>query len=196
MMGATLKAIGYICVFLQLALGVGLLAYSYSSMPYRVTINPFAVAAGSVFLLGARLLYIRLQKEQDSVGATTVEQQPPSIASGANSRSQTRASVLADYNRRSNIAAGIFLILLTIFLVLAAIGARSTGNIWQSYSYLPQAILIAIACAWFYAVWAYARWKGRSGFWALAGILGPAGLIILLILSHKPKDVAAAPRNA
>jgi asparagine N-glycosylation enzyme membrane subunit Stt3 len=94
--------------------------------------------------------------------------------------------VLATYQRKSNIAGAVWFV--TLLCLMALSSKESGGNIWRDGNLLPQFIFIAMGIAWFYALWAYARAKGHSGFWAAAGILTLLGLVILLLLPDKHKN--------
>lgn len=85
--------------------------------------------------------------------------------------------------RQSNIAAGIWFICL-IFLT-ATVNKGAGGNIWENDMYISQAAVWIMIVSWFYALWAYAKAKGRSGLWAIAGVFTLLGLIVLLLLKDK-----------
>lgn len=95
--------------------------------------------------------------------------------------------MLANYQRKSNIAGIIWLAaMLALFLFIPK---EQGGNIWQDGDLIPQVIIIIMGVAWFYALWAYAKAKGHSGLWAAAGVLTLLGLVILLLLPDKHKNI-------
>ena len=94
--------------------------------------------------------------------------------------------MLADYKRKSNIGAGVFL--LSLIGAVAWISTHPGQNLYVDGGLLGTFLGVTLTVSWFYAVWAYVKAKGRSGWWTLAGFAGFIGLIILLFL----KDLAKA----
>lgn len=99
--------------------------------------------------------------------------------------------MIAKYQRQSNLGALIFFVSLGA-LLMSVTPLDEAGNIWQGNNLGAQASYITMAIAWFYALWAYAKAKGRSGLWVLAGLFTLPGLIALLLLrdwhAHPPEE--------
>lgn len=92
--------------------------------------------------------------------------------------------MLAKYKRRSNIAAAVGFVAMLVLVFLTPL--KPGGNVWKDGNIILQSVSITTGVAWFYALWAYAKAKGRSGLWLLACIV-PVGLIVLLFLKDKHK---------
>jgi len=95
--------------------------------------------------------------------------------------------MIAKYKRKSNIAAAVcgvalILALLSIFI--------NEGNIWVSSQDIAQFCALIGGIAFYFALWAYIKSKGRSGFWVLLAVfLSLIGLIIIYFLKDKSKDI-------
>jgi hypothetical protein len=92
--------------------------------------------------------------------------------------------MLAKYKNRANVGALVFL----VGMVIVVSSVASTGaaeSTWDSGNLLAQLVVVSMTVAWFYALWAYAKAKGRSGWWALTGLGTWIGLVILLFLRDK-----------
>ena len=94
--------------------------------------------------------------------------------------------MIASYKKKSNIAAavcgisGVCLMLSMNF---------DEGNIWDNGNISAMVSITLSGFAFIYAVWAYAKAKGRSGFWVLAALFGSVlGLIIIACLKDKFPD--------
>ena len=91
--------------------------------------------------------------------------------------------VIESYKKKSNVAGLIFLVSVSLMLYLLP---EIEGNIWEGEDILPRLIHLTIIGSWLYALWAYAKAKGRSGAWGvLAGFASVIGLIILILLKDK-----------
>jgi hypothetical protein len=99
--------------------------------------------------------------------------------------------VLADFKRKSNIAAAIFL--LSLLGAAAWMGTHPGQNLYVDGGLLGMVLGVTLTVSWFYAVWAYVKAKGRSGWWTLAGFAGFIGLIILLFLKDHTTAGASMP---
>lgn len=86
------------------------------------------------------------------------------------------------YKRRSNVAG---LVCLVAAIGLAGTAVQTGGNIWDGGNTSAQVLLIVALAAWFYALASYAMAKGRSGWWALSGVLSAIGLLVLIALSDR-----------
>lgn len=86
--------------------------------------------------------------------------------------------MLATYQRKSNIAALLFLGCLIGFVALISQGYWNL----RDGGMLGQLMGFAMAISWFYALWAYLKAKGRSGWWLVLGLTGVLGLIVVLFL--------------
>lgn len=92
--------------------------------------------------------------------------------------------MIADYQRKANIAAGIWL--LSLVGALAAMPLTNGSNVWEASNPLPPIIFSLNGIAFFYAFWAYAKAKGYSGaIGLLLPLLSLIGLIILVVLKDK-----------
>lgn len=100
--------------------------------------------------------------------------------------------MLIAYKKKANAAAAVWL--LTMFILLALMAQSPEHNIWESRNVLAKALLqvLLITCgiAYWYALWAYAKGKGYSGWLgAILPIFSVVGLIILAKLPDKHKNV-------
>lgn len=94
--------------------------------------------------------------------------------------------MLAEYKRKSNIA--VWVCVLSV-VPLAVAAMNSEGNIWENGNILAMTSETICVGAFAYAVWAYVKSKGRSGFWVIAPIFGNViGLIILASLKDKSPE--------
>ena len=66
-------------------------------------------------------------------------------------------------------------------------------NIWDNNDVPAEVGVIVMTVGWFYALWCYIRGKGRNGAWILMAFLNVFGLIVILCLKDKHKDVASTP---
>jgi hypothetical protein len=103
--------------------------------------------------------------------------------------------MLTEYKRRANIGAGVLLVSLLVIATYFT-SAESPENVWESGNILVQGAAFAMTFSWFYILWAYAKGKGRSGWWVLAGLLSWIGLLVLLLLADKHKQGDAAVTGA
>jgi uncharacterized membrane protein YkvI len=92
--------------------------------------------------------------------------------------------VLANYKKKSNIAAAVWIV--SLIAVIASLPLAGGKNIWDSSNPLPAIIFMVNGLAFFYAFWAYAKAKGYS---SALGLILPffsvIGLIILAVLKDK-----------
>jgi hypothetical protein len=92
--------------------------------------------------------------------------------------------MLADYKRKSNYGAAIFLLsIISVSLMASGTGGK---NIWENANWLPTITYCISVVAFFFSVWALAKAKGYSG---IVGLILPFlsifGLLILLFLKDK-----------
>lgn len=90
--------------------------------------------------------------------------------------------MIATYKRKSNIAAAVFGVALILTVVLFV----ADRNIWASSQDIAQFCALIGGIAFYYALWAYVKSKGRSGYWVLLVVFFFVfGLIILNFLKDK-----------
>ncbi|MBI3045837.1 MAG: hypothetical protein HYY78_23770 [Betaproteobacteria bacterium] len=104
--------------------------------------------------------------------------------------------MIVQYERRANIAAGVWLASL---IPLIALVTRAEGVGGEAREVLQLAVMITNLSAFWYAFWAFAKAKGYSGFLGLVlPIFSLVGLLILIFLPDKHKEnepTASAPRR-
>lgn len=104
--------------------------------------------------------------------------------------------MLAQYRRKGNIAAGVWLASILPFVAFVAI-ADDLPQFAQGIIQLT--LIILLTGSYWYACWAFAKAKGYSGFVGLMlPIFSILGLIVLIALRDKhkidePPDVSPAP---
>lgn len=91
--------------------------------------------------------------------------------------------MLASYKKKANIAATIWLASVGL---LGFVGSRGQGNIWDNGNVLGIAAMVVCMAAYWYAFWAYAKAKGRSGAW---GIILPMFSIFGLLTLAALRDL-------
>lgn len=92
--------------------------------------------------------------------------------------------MLKGYKRRANIAAAIWFTSMGMLIYLIT-SDPEIDNIWENGNFIAQVTIIVNFIAWFFALWAYVKAKGRSGAWAMLGVFQLIGLIVIAILEDK-----------
>ncbi|MEC4720507.1 hypothetical protein RY831_15195 [Noviherbaspirillum sp. CPCC 100848] len=103
--------------------------------------------------------------------------------------------MLRPYKKKANIAAGIWLASVGL---LGYVGSRGQGNIWDNGDILSISSMVICMTAYWYAFWAYARAKGRSGAWGIIlPIFSIIGLLTLAALRdlHPDDDASNGEEN-
>jgi hypothetical protein len=101
--------------------------------------------------------------------------------------------MIRKYQRHGNIAASIMGA--SLIGLVFSFSSGDVEYIWTQGHYLDQSLFIIFATSWFYMLWAYAKSKGRSGLWALAGIFTWIGLVVLLRLKDKDNQTHHGSRK-
>ena len=92
--------------------------------------------------------------------------------------------MLAGYKRKANIGAAVWFVSMGVLLYFIT-NDPDMPNVWDGGETLIQALVVINGIAWFFALWAYVKAKGRSGFWAVLGVLQLVGLIAIAMLKDK-----------
>lgn len=94
--------------------------------------------------------------------------------------------MIVTYKKKANVAAAIWL---SSCFLLAYIVSNDQGNIWESGNSLGIGVLVLNIASYWYAFWAYAKAKGRSGILGLIlPIFSILGLLTLAALSDLHPD--------
>ena len=94
--------------------------------------------------------------------------------------------MIATYKRKSNIAAAVVGVAVALAIVLFV----NDRNTWVSSQDLAQFSLCIGGAAFYYALWAYVKSKGRSVSWVLLVVFFFVfGLVILMFLKDKSNDL-------
>ena len=88
------------------------------------------------------------------------------------------------YKRKSNIGALVFAAGMVVCIWWAA--QYPGANIWQS-DLLAAAVGVTMVGAYFYALYALVRAKGRNPAWILMTFLNVFGLLVILLLKDHAK---------
>ena len=93
--------------------------------------------------------------------------------------------MIATYKRKSNIAAAVVGVAVALAIVLSV----NEGNTWVNSQEIAQFFALIGGSAFYYALWAYVKSKGRSGSWVLLVVFFFVfGLVILIFLKDKSND--------
>lgn len=94
--------------------------------------------------------------------------------------------MIATYKRKSNIAAAVTGVALILVIVLFV----NDRNTWVNSQEIAQFFALIGGAAFYYALWAYVKSKGRSGSWVLLVVFFFVfGLVILIFLKDKSNDL-------